>query len=54
MSRIERVLHDEELGIVTGGVQDSETVAIQDSEKPGEIWGFKQQADPSGARRLGL
>jgi hypothetical protein len=48
----ERALHDVELDAVTGGLADSETVAIQDSENPGAIYGFNPQPDPPGMRRV--
>ena len=35
-----------------GGYADSETVAIQDSENPGTIYGFNPQQDTPGVRRL--
>ena len=48
----ERALHDDELDAVSGGVADSEAVAISDSENPGAIKGFNPQPDPPGMRRL--
>jgi hypothetical protein len=48
----ERALHDDELDAVSGGVADSETVAIQDSEDRAAICGFNPQPDPPGMRRL--
>jgi len=57
----ERALHDDELDAVSGGVADSEAVAISDSENPGAIKGLTHSqirpacaacsdADPTRAR----